>query len=33
MKRSFSAKPPIKNNINVNNVQLNQINENNEDEI
>ena len=33
MKRSFSAKPPIKNNINVNNDQLNQINENNEDEI
>ena len=33
MKRSFSAKPPIKNNINVNNEQLNQINENNEDEI
>ena len=33
MKRSFSAKPPNKNNINVNNDQLNQINENNEDEI
>ena len=33
MKRSFSAKPPIKNNINVNDNKLNQINENNEDEI
>ena len=32
MKRSFSAKPPIKN-INVNDNKLNQINENNEDEI
>ena len=33
LKRSFSAKPPIKNNINVNDNKLNQINENNEDEI
>jgi hypothetical protein len=33
MKRSFSKKKTIKNNINVNNEQLNQINENNEDEI